>query len=311
VNDTTRSFPTGGSDGRHSPFEALLPGPPVETSPLLGTPAHDAQFFDGRQSFADTCAIRSQEFILQQFTGMNLDEDALVREAFERGWYTPGQGTPCDCVGNLLELHGVAVNRYAHADIFQLADELHRGRKVIIGVRADDLWSPPNPVVAFILSALGFDDEHPADHAVVVSGIDTTDPEQVHVIVSDPGTGDAVASYPMGQFLHAWKASDFFMVATQDPAPSTLPEMVHFDYAAGHLADVGDVSFEEFQALEHHPDAVELLFGHDVGDAGTGDPVGSTPIDEFVLDERHDAAEFVNLDGHDTQDPFDSQLETP
>src|SRR3712207_7822622 len=42
------------------------------------------------------------------------------------------------------------------------------------------------------------------------------------VIISDPGTGEAAATYPLGQFLDAWRESEFRMIATEEPAPSNL-----------------------------------------------------------------------------------------
>src|SRR5262249_22527959 len=150
------------------------------------TPAHDAAAFPGQQSYADTCAIRCQEFIVRQFTGQDIPEKFYVDEARAHGWYRDGEGTPMRDVGNLLELHGIPVNRYERANVFNLTAELARGHKVIIGVDSSDLWDR-NPVLSDLRHALGFS---AADHAVVVSGIDTTDPDNPQVIVSDPGTGD-------------------------------------------------------------------------------------------------------------------------
>jgi hypothetical protein len=251
-----------------SPFEELLKqetvapleevslgvGPIRLANPIIGTPEQDGISFPGQQSYPDTCAIRCQEFVLEEFTGQHFDENALVNEAEQNGWYKPGEGTRMEDVGNLLELHGIAVNRYREANIFNLASELAQGHKVIIGVDSDDLWQ--NPVLNPIQDQLNLQG---ADHAVVVSGIDTSDPSMPHVMVSDPGTGQAIASYPMDQFLNAWKESGFYMVATQEPVPSHLPEMANFDYEAGHipnvsLPDVGEITYDQFQQIESHPD---------------------------------------------------------
>jgi hypothetical protein len=243
--------------GWSSPFEGLLPPAAAghdsqvhPADPVFGTPGHDAGAFPGQQSYPDTCAIRCQEFVLEQFTGLRLDEGALVREAQDHGWYHPGGGTSPADVGNLLELHGVDVHRYSHASVFHLANELAQGHKVIVGVASDELWHQ-HPVLQDIHASLHIS---PADHAVVVSGIDTTDPDHVRVVVSDPGTGQPAASYPLEQFVDAWRGSDFFMVATDQPAPPTLPEMAHFDYGAGHIPTVAGVPYEEFADWHHHPD---------------------------------------------------------
>lgn len=249
-------------------------------NPTFGTPGHDSLFWDGQQSYPDTCAIRCQEFILEQFTGREIDEKLLVQEAFEHGWYRPGWGTNPEDVGKLLELHGIAVNRYQHASIFHLAHELAQGHKVIVAVDAKELWHG-NSILEEILDTMGFKS---ANHAVVVSGIDTSAPNNVRVILSDPGTGQAVARYPLEQFLDAWRDSNFFMVATRDPAPPLLPEMAHFDYSVGHIPEIAGISYEQFLTFAAQPEAwaqvvhhyVEVhVYHHFGGEAGLAGDVAS------------------------------------
>lgn len=228
--------------------------------PVLGTPQSDGDYFPGQQSYSDTCAIRCQEFIIRQYTGIDAPEKLFVDEARAHGWYEDGHGTKPQDVGKLLELHGIAVNRYVHANQWHLASELMQGHKVIIGVDSDDLWRQ-NPILTDLRHLFGLG---VADHAVVVSGIDTTDPDHVQVIVSDPGTGEAAAHYPLEQFVSAWRDSDFFMVATQEPPPPhlDLPEMSHFDYDAGHIDHAGDLSWDVFHDayVAHDDHALERLF---------------------------------------------------
>ena len=245
----------------------------AEADPVIGTPSTDTTYFPGAQSYADTCAIRCQEFILRQFTGAEVSEKLLVDEARAHGWYADGRGTPPGDIGNLLELHGIHVNRYMHGNVYNLTAELAQGHKVIIGVDSHELWER-NSTLTEIRHALGMGH---ADHAVVVSGIDTSDPHDVHVIVSDPGTGEAAASYPIQQFLTAWKDSDFFMVATQEPPPAELhlPEMRNFDYESGHLDHIGDLSYAQFEQLLHdHRDHHDGFSAHSHS--------------EHVLDQAHD-----------------------
>lgn len=253
-------------NGWTSPFGELLelgaasPAPDlraveVPLNPTFGTPSQDTAFWEGKQQLPDDCAIKCQQFILEQFTGQPVSEANLVREAMVNGWYEPGHGTPSPDVGNLLELHGIAVTHYEHANQFHLAMELAQGHKVIVGVESDALWHS-NPILEALRSMLSI--QGVADHAVVVSGIDTSDPQHVLVRVSDPGTGEALASYPMEQFLNAWHGSDFFMVATQAPAPAHLAEMAHFDYSLGHIADVAGLPYDEFLGYEDHPRDFEI-----------------------------------------------------
>jgi hypothetical protein len=220
-----------------------------EPSRVIGTPDADTAFWPGQQSYADTCAIRCQEFILERFTGGDYDETTLVNEAMIQSWYVPGNGTPLEYVGNLLDSHGIAISRYANATVPDLAAELAQGHKLIVGLDSGELWQQ-NPLLERIHDIFGIQQ---ADHAVVVAGIDTTmDPPAV--IIHDPGTGDFAARYPLDLFSDAWRDSNFFMIATQQPAPATLPEMAGFDYQQGHISEVWGLPFAEFEQISDSPE---------------------------------------------------------
>jgi hypothetical protein len=287
-----------------SPFEELLDQGTASLAngfgavvhmpdPTFGTPGEDTAFWEGKQQLSDDCAIKCQQFILEQFTGHAVDEVDLVGEAMEHGWYAPGKGTTPENVGNLLELHGVGVTHYEHGNQFHLAMELAQGHKVIVGVESDSLWNH-NPILDFLRDLLGIHGS--ADHAVVVSGIDTSDPEHVVVQVSDPGTGQPLASYPMEQFLDAWRGSDFFMVATHDPAPAHLPEMAHFDYAVGHIADVAGQPYDQFLEYADRPSAYGDVIHHHVEQ----DDAGQHPLHDPAAAEqyREHAGQLGARDGH-------------
>ena len=282
-------------DTSHERTEMPHKGHFTTPNPVIGTPLADTHYFPGAQSYDDTCAIRCQEFILRQFTGQAVPEELLVNEARAHGWYADGQGTSPGDVGNLLELHGIPVHRYMHGNIYNLTAELAQGHKVIIGVDSHELWEK-NSILREIRHAVGLGH---ADHAVVVSGIDTSDPHDVHVIVSDPGTGEAAASYPMQQFIEAWKDSDFFMVATQEPPPADLhlPEMRNFDYESGHLDHIGEIPYDHFEQILHehgtHPDGdAGHTHGHHGGDIETH------PHLEHGFDEAHDPENDFPADEH-------------
>ncbi|MEN6341167.1 MAG: hypothetical protein ABFC89_01270 [Methanospirillum sp.] len=260
--------------------------------PTIGTPEQDGNDFPGQQGYPDTCAIRCQEAIIKQFTGTDPGEAALVLEADSHGWYTPGGGTPITDIGNLLELHGIPVNRYVEADVFHLASELGQGHKVIIGVDADDLWRE-NPIMERIQQLVGVDG---ANHAVLVTGIDTTDPSDVQVILSDPGSGEAAASYPMVQFLDAWKDSDFFMVATEQTAPAWLPEMANFDYGLGHIPFLGGLDFDRVTELVDQSESWDSWFAPSPGDT---DGWTGGPIDALAPPLLPRPPDLFAPDGHD------------
>jgi hypothetical protein len=218
---------------------------------IIGTPYEDATFFDGQQSYQDTCAIRCQEAIIQQFKGFDIDEHQLVQQAREMGIYVDGGGTRLEHVGELLEAYDIPCEQKFGANKHDLAMALAEGKKIIVGLDSGELlnngyFEKYNEQLEDLCGASG------ADHAVVVCGIDTSDPNNIRVLLADPGTGESVIGYPIEQFLDAWQDSNFFMVSTCEPPPGTLPEMINFDYNAGHIPFIGPVSYEIFSECDQN-----------------------------------------------------------
>ncbi len=193
---------------------------------------------DVRQLYNDTCAIKSQQLILQDF-GINISEDQLRNEAIVNGWYNGGT-SPAD-VGKLLELHGVGVSQYDNANIFNLVNELAQGHKVIVGVDSGELWEDN------LFDKL-FEDQTP-DHALIVSGVDTSDPNNIKVILTDPGTGDLLKEYPMDQFVDAWQDSSCFMMATNDAQPNIFEpynNIPGFELPINNIPMIGQMPYDMF-----------------------------------------------------------------
>lgn len=164
---------------------------------------------DIQQQYPDTCAIKSQQIILQSHD-VDVSEDELVVEAKEKGWYTPGGGTSPADVGNLLEEHGINVNRYVYASIDDIAAELAKGNQIIVGVDSGELWKPG--IYESFEDFLG----KGADHALIVSGINVNPiTGEREVTLTDPGTGEVAHTYTLEEFEDAWDDSDNFMVVTQ------------------------------------------------------------------------------------------------
>jgi len=219
-----------------------------------------------QQQYDDTCAIKSQQLILNDF-GIYVSEDQLVQQAEQFNIFTPGSGTSPQDVGKLLELNGVHCTQYANATIYDLTSALAQGEKVIIGVDSSELWNN-GPMSQFVNQATDQFSGEQADHALIVAGIDTTDPKSVQVILTDPGTGEEAARYPMDQFLDAWQDSGNFMVTTDAPAPLAYnPEMINFDYDAGHIPTIGEMPYEYFdqtvlpvsRAIASDPNTMDML----------------------------------------------------
>jgi hypothetical protein len=155
------------------------------------------------------------------------------------GWYNGG--TSPEDVGKLLELHGIPVSQYENANIFNLVNELAQGHKVIVGVDSGELWGDN------IFDKLFEDNE--ADHALIVSGVDTSDPNNVKVIVTDPGTGSLLKEYSMEEFVDAWEDSNCFMMATNTPVPeifNPFNQLPGFDTSMSNLPMIGAMPYDIF-----------------------------------------------------------------
>lgn len=211
---------------------------------------------DVRQLYSDTCAIKSQQLILQDF-GINISETQLRDEAMGLNIYDGGTA-PAD-VGKLLELHGIGISQYDNANIFNLVNELSLGHKVIVGVDSGELWKDN------ILDRFFEDSE--ADHALIVSGVDTSDPNNVKVILTDPGTGDLLKEYPMEQFIDAWQDSNCFMMTTNESVPKIFDpfsSMQCFQMPINNLPMIGqmpyDVFYDNLAFLNYNNDIPDCVF---------------------------------------------------
>jgi len=156
-----------------------------------------------------TCAVVSQMMILRQF-GLDVSEAQLVYEATSGGFLS-SEGSAMEDCGRLLELHGVATHQsYGLAG---LVHELSQGHKVIVGVDSGELWGTD-----WFIEDLFNGGQ--ADHALVVNGLDLSDPNNPQAVLNDPGhPNGAGVRVPLDQFLDAWSDSGQFYIATDEAPP--------------------------------------------------------------------------------------------
>jgi|RhiMethySRZTD1v2_1073278.scaffolds.fasta_scaffold276713_2 Peptidase_C39 like family len=190
---------------------------------LYGDPEAAAQYWQPQNY--DNCALMAVADVVGQLTGEMVSEDEIIELAEETPseahpgsiYIAPsdtanpntGLGTnPADIVVLLaqFDIDAVITDEQLEAQsggaptgMHALAGYLDEGHKVIVGVNAETLWNIDG-------------DRTYADHAVVVTGIDTT--EQV-VHLNDSGIEDGRdEQVPIETFAAAWAASDNTMVVT-------------------------------------------------------------------------------------------------
>ena len=205
------------------------------------------------QGNENSCAIHSQYHVLKDYGYTGTVED-LKAEAEANGWYDPATGTSPENVGKLLEAHGVPCNVYVNANEYNLISELAQGKRVIVGLDSGEIWEGEGALQDFWEKITGGG----ADHAVVVSGINTADPDNIKVVLTDSGAGHAAIEYPLDQFMDAWKDGECTMWVPQDPPKPEfdLDRLVNFDWGLGHIANVGNISYEELLSMQ---DSFELI----------------------------------------------------
>jgi hypothetical protein len=169
---------------------------------IIGNPAESMTVYHTQET-ATSCAVASQEFVLDQLTGKDYTEAQLRNLAEDNGWYTPEGGTPMYDVGELLRSQGLDVESDCGNSLSDIVNCLENGGAVIVGVDAYEVYGVGNDF------GPGMD----ANHALQVIGIDQSDPGNPMVILNDPGTENgAGAMVPMHQFMDAWADSDNYMV---------------------------------------------------------------------------------------------------
>ncbi|MGW3373209.1 hypothetical protein [Streptomyces hydrogenans] len=191
-----------------------VPAPAGPHDPVVGDPEAAALHWH-QQEAPFSCAVVSQEYVLDRVTGTDHAESDLSSLAERQGWYHPEAGTPMDEMSRILEHHGVPVSTKEGANMDDLRFALADGDHVIVAVDSEELKqrSGGGPED---LEALGYIPGQGADHAVVVTGLDYSDPDAPAVIVNDSGHEDGAGfRVPMTTFYRAWADSGHHMVRAE------------------------------------------------------------------------------------------------
>lgn len=171
-----------------------------------GIIGHPEDVLDLWECQGDTmrCAVYAQKFVIEEYTGTEVDIEELVDIAEQNGWFVEGWGTSTEDMDNLLEHYNIPHETSEGNTIEDLAESLNEGHKVIVSVDADEYWFGENDMYS------------PSDytnHAIEVIGIDNSDPNNPMVIVNDSGVPDGAGlQIPMDTFMDAWEDGNNYMI---------------------------------------------------------------------------------------------------
>lgn len=188
------------------------PGQPNGPGRLYGDPAAAASFW--RLQTYNDCVVMATADVIGQLTGNEPSEREIIGVAqsipstVHRGpIYTlhSGHGAASDDEPALLAHYGIKAEITVNQDIEALERYLAAGRKVIVSVNAELIWSEP-------VEGKLEDGQPRANHEVVVTGVDTGS-GIVHL--NDSGTEDGCdEQIPLGLFVKSWATGDDTMTVT-------------------------------------------------------------------------------------------------
>lgn len=166
-----------------------------------------------------SCALRSQQIVLRDF-GIDIPFKDLENIALANGVYTSEGTYTCD-IGKVLEIAGVGMHQVDGSSLEDLMNELSLGHRVIVSVDAHELWyndSLSGKLKNWLDDVFG---HQGGNHALIVAGVEVNpnNLQDIKVVLTDPGEGGLRIEYPVKQFMDAWKDSNCFMAATDNPAP--------------------------------------------------------------------------------------------
>lgn len=152
----------------------------------------------------NSCAVCSQQFIINEFLDLGLTEAQLCTIAEANNWFDPEGGTAPQDVDNLLQLFGIETSISYEATLADLKQTLDSGGRAIVGVDGMVLW----------VEGAGNYPVYGADHAIEVVGLDESDPNGVKVIINDSGAPNGCGrEVPLDEFMEAWLPSGGFLVS--------------------------------------------------------------------------------------------------
>lgn len=174
---------------------------------LYGDPGAAAPYW--RYQHQEDCGLMAVADVVGQLTGREPHQIGIelrglfTKSAVHQGSIYEFDGTSPDDLVVLLQHYGIQSNLTTGNTMAGLEQDLAAGHKVIAGLNAETIWNYPP----------GQGQRTDADHAVVVTGVDTRD-DVVHLNDSGTPTGRD-EQIPMATFTQAWATGNNLLIVTE------------------------------------------------------------------------------------------------
>ncbi|ERR1700722_11093812 len=174
---------------------------------MYGDPQAAAPYW--RFQHQEDCGLMAVADVVGQITGREPSQvgielrSATTKSQAHRGRIYRFDGTSVEDLVVLLQKYGIQSQLTSGNSMQGLEQDLAGGRKVIAALNAETIWNYPR----------GQGNRTEADHAVVVTGVDTRT-DIVHL--NDSGTPNGRdEQIPMATFTQAWATGNNILIVTQ------------------------------------------------------------------------------------------------
>lgn len=174
---------------------------------LYGDPGAAAAYW--RYQHQEDCGLMAVADVVGQLTGHEPTQigvelrGLMSKSQVHHGSIYEFDGTSPEDMVDLLSQYGIASDLTTGNTMTTIEQALTAGQKVIAGLNAETIWNYPP----------GKGQRTAADHAVVVTGVDTRS-DVVHL--NDSGTpAGRDEQIPLNTFTQAWSTSDNMLIVTR------------------------------------------------------------------------------------------------
>ena len=121
------------------------------------------------------------------------------------------------------------------------------------------------------------------NHALIVAGVEVNpnDVNDIKVVLTDPGAGHLRIEYPANQFMDAWKDSNCFMAATDNPAPYQYDASTGMEVPSNFSIQQHFNQFVAENSYQLSPDMINVPIGYQPAFTGSIDLIGLESHDSF------------------------------